>query len=127
MTWTLGPAFGWSSLEPSIAIISACLPTFAPLFRGLRNKISNSSDNDETRSGTGYQLSRHASRLHSSQQVPNRPRSQSHFSVEDDEAQLVHKSNFRQTIYQDSANEDNSEVDHAITVKTQYSVVTTDI
>lgn len=23
----------WSSIEPSVAIISACLPTFAPLFR----------------------------------------------------------------------------------------------
>lgn len=29
----MGPGMAWSSLEPSAAIISACLPTFASLFR----------------------------------------------------------------------------------------------
>ncbi|KAF5493503.1 Satratoxin biosynthesis SC1 cluster protein 4 [Colletotrichum fructicola] len=42
VTWWMGPSFAWSSLEPSVAIISACLPTFAPLFRMGRNKSSNS-------------------------------------------------------------------------------------
>ncbi|CCT75883.1 related to integral membrane protein [Fusarium fujikuroi] len=32
-TWWMGPSFAWSSLEPSVAVISACLPTLAPLFR----------------------------------------------------------------------------------------------
>ncbi|KAF4413910.1 hypothetical protein CFRS1_v008429 [Colletotrichum fructicola] len=40
VTWWMGPSFAWSSLERSVAIISACLPTFAPLFRMGRNKSS---------------------------------------------------------------------------------------
>lgn len=55
VSWTLGPAFAWSSLEPSIAMISACLPTFAPLFRSLRNKESNSGSNQNYMGRTGGQ------------------------------------------------------------------------
>ncbi|KAF4424714.1 hypothetical protein F53441_14224 [Fusarium austroafricanum] len=32
VTSWMGPSFAWSSLEPSVVVISACLPTLAPLF-----------------------------------------------------------------------------------------------
>ncbi|KAM3069088.1 hypothetical protein ACMFMF_009053 [Clarireedia jacksonii] len=82
ITYILGPAFAWSSLEPSVAIIGACLPTFAPLFRGIRNKSSNSS-------GKG-------SHLVNLSQTPNFLKQQSHFRIEDsDEVELTNKSYFQ--------------------------------
>ncbi|PQE30554.1 integral membrane protein [Rutstroemia sp. NJR-2017a WRK4] len=82
ITYILGPAFGWSSLEPSVAIIGACLPTFAPLFRGIRNKGSNSS-------GKG-------SHLVNLSATPNFLKQQSHFRIEEsDEVELTNKSYFQ--------------------------------
>ncbi|OLN97009.1 hypothetical protein CCHL11_02256 [Colletotrichum chlorophyti] len=43
VTWWMGPSFAWSSLEPCVAVISACLPTYAPLFRMGRTKSSQNS------------------------------------------------------------------------------------
>ncbi|EFX02932.1 pth11-like integral membrane protein [Grosmannia clavigera kw1407] len=40
-TWWMGPGMAWSCIEPLVAIISACLPTLAPLFRLGRNKDSS--------------------------------------------------------------------------------------
>ncbi|KAM0351009.1 hypothetical protein ACHAPU_002787 [Fusarium lateritium] len=49
-TWSMGPSFAWSSLEPSVAIISACLPTLAPLFRlnrmGSTSRSTPSNNNE---------------------------------------------------------------------------------
>ncbi|OHW92527.1 integral membrane protein, partial [Colletotrichum incanum] len=42
VTWWMGPSFAWSSLEPSVAVISACLPTFAPLFRTCMGRVKSS-------------------------------------------------------------------------------------
>ena len=37
ITWALGPAQIWTSLEPSLGIVSACLiTTFRPILRGIR-------------------------------------------------------------------------------------------
>lgn len=33
LPWNFGRGFIWSSIEPSLGIISACLPTLRPLFR----------------------------------------------------------------------------------------------
>ncbi|PYI06949.1 hypothetical protein BO78DRAFT_367638 [Aspergillus sclerotiicarbonarius CBS 121057] len=33
VTWMMGPVFIWSSIEPSVAIVCACLPHLAPLAR----------------------------------------------------------------------------------------------
>ncbi|ROW13325.1 hypothetical protein VPNG_05533 [Cytospora leucostoma] len=41
VTWWMGPGMAWSSIEPSVAIISACLPTFAPLLRMSERKQKN--------------------------------------------------------------------------------------
>lgn len=38
----MGPVFIWSAIEPSIAIVSACLPHLAPLRHVVRNKLSSS-------------------------------------------------------------------------------------
>ncbi|GKU22926.1 unnamed protein product [Fusarium langsethiae] len=57
-TWWMGPSFAWSSLEPSVAIISACLPTLAPLFRlGRMNATSRgtpSGGNELSKSGSKH-------------------------------------------------------------------------
>ncbi|KAF9872958.1 nacht and ankyrin domain protein [Colletotrichum karsti] len=41
ITWMMGPVFIWSAIEPSVAIVSACLPHLAPLRRLVGNKISS--------------------------------------------------------------------------------------
>jgi len=84
VTYILGPSFGWSSLEPSVAIISACLPTFAPLFRGIRNKDSSAKSG-----GTSDQLKTIG-------QISNR-HGQSHIRIEDEELELTDKKNFFRT------------------------------
>lgn len=39
ITYTMGPVFIWSCVEPYVGILCACLPTFAPLVRVFWNKI----------------------------------------------------------------------------------------
>ncbi|KAL3417920.1 pth11-like integral membrane protein [Phlyctema vagabunda] len=60
-TWTMGPVFVWSCVEPYVGILCACLPTFAPLVRIFWNKVrgysanhqSGAGGNKSTGSGTG--------------------------------------------------------------------------
>mgnify|MGYP006919977732 FL=1 len=33
VTWMMGPVFIWSTIEPSVAVVCACLPHLAPLAR----------------------------------------------------------------------------------------------
>ncbi|PYH85779.1 hypothetical protein BO82DRAFT_350596 [Aspergillus uvarum CBS 121591] len=33
LTWLMGPVFIWSSIEPSVAVVCACMPHLAPLAR----------------------------------------------------------------------------------------------
>lgn len=35
ISWNFGRGFIWSSIEPSLGIISACLPTLRPLIRSI--------------------------------------------------------------------------------------------
>ncbi|KAI6765462.1 hypothetical protein HG530_006532 [Fusarium avenaceum] len=57
-TWWMGPSFAWSSLEPSVAVISACLPTLAPLFRinriGSTSRGTPSGGNELSKSGSKH-------------------------------------------------------------------------
>ncbi|KAF4778685.1 hypothetical protein HER10_EVM0008810 [Colletotrichum scovillei] len=46
VTWMMGPVAIWSSVEPSVGIFSACLPSFKPLLRALRGKHVHSSGSD---------------------------------------------------------------------------------
>lgn len=42
LSWIMGPVFIWSSVEPSIGILSACLPVLGPLLRIVfRNYVSS--------------------------------------------------------------------------------------
>lgn len=56
-TWWMGPGMAWSSIEPSVAIISACLPTFAPLFR-LGQTRKDTSDGYERYDSSGQPRSK---------------------------------------------------------------------
>lgn len=56
LTWIMGPIFIWSCLEPSIGILSACLPVMGPLLRAhYRNHWASSDkstqDSDPYRHG----------------------------------------------------------------------------
>ncbi|GAQ46959.1 hypothetical protein ANI_1_588044 [Aspergillus niger] len=42
ITWMMGPLFIWSSIEPSVAIVCACLPHLGPLARLTRIRILSS-------------------------------------------------------------------------------------
>ncbi|OJJ66259.1 hypothetical protein ASPBRDRAFT_138327 [Aspergillus brasiliensis CBS 101740] len=42
ITWMMGPLFIWSSIEPSVAIVCACLPHLRPLARLTRIRILSS-------------------------------------------------------------------------------------
>ncbi|KAI9730001.1 MAG: hypothetical protein M1834_006199 [Cirrosporium novae-zelandiae] len=42
-TWVMGRCFIWSSVEPCIGIVCACLPTLRPLFRGVFKGWFNTS------------------------------------------------------------------------------------
>ncbi|KAK0376062.1 hypothetical protein CLIM01_06585 [Colletotrichum limetticola] len=53
ITWQMGPVFIWSAIEPSIAIVSACLPHLAPLRRLVRHKISSSLSHSSGNAGGG--------------------------------------------------------------------------
>ncbi|KAK6615436.1 integral membrane protein pth11-like protein [Botrytis cinerea] len=87
ITYILGPAFGWSSLEPSVAIIGACLPTYAPLFRGIRNVGSNT--------GTSQKGSHHMNLS----QPQKFLKQQSHFRIEEsDEVELTNKKSYFQSM-----------------------------
>lgn len=43
VTWYMGPVCVWSAVEPSIGILSACLPNMRPLFTFVRTKVSSSA------------------------------------------------------------------------------------
>ena len=65
--WSIVPLTIWSSIEVNISLVSVCLPTFAPLFKGwlphllssLRSRSGRTShskippDEDQTRIYTG--------------------------------------------------------------------------
>ncbi|RAL00830.1 uncharacterized protein BO80DRAFT_407194 [Aspergillus ibericus CBS 121593] len=44
VTWTLGPVFIWSTIEPGLSIVCACMPHLAPLVRLAHIKLSSSHD-----------------------------------------------------------------------------------
>ncbi|CAJ2503150.1 Uu.00g105440.m01.CDS01 [Anthostomella pinea] len=46
VTWIAAQVFLWSSVEPAFGIVSACLPSFRPLFRRARTKMSSGGTRD---------------------------------------------------------------------------------
>ncbi|KAF6814773.1 hypothetical protein CMUS01_12574 [Colletotrichum musicola] len=61
ITWMMGPVAIWSSVEPSVGIVSACMPSFKPLLRAMRGKAANSSSSGER--GSSYPLGSSGSRV----------------------------------------------------------------
>ncbi|EQB55051.1 hypothetical protein CGLO_05055 [Colletotrichum gloeosporioides Cg-14] len=47
ITWMMGPVAIWSSVEPSVGIFSACLPSFKPLLRAIRGRNMKSSSSGD--------------------------------------------------------------------------------
>ncbi|KAH6648816.1 hypothetical protein BKA67DRAFT_373382 [Truncatella angustata] len=121
VTWILGPAFGWSSLEPSVGIIAACLPTYAPLFRSIRDKSTNSGKGTGS---NGYMSGNGTSRRGNQSQAASFMHGQSHFRIEDDEIELTGKKRHMRGngSQADTMSRNSSENDHGITVKTQIQV-----
>jgi len=62
-TYTLAPTVGWTSIEMSAGIVSACLPTLGPVFAAAARKVGikgsvlgtrgTSTDSDKGQSSTG--------------------------------------------------------------------------
>ncbi|KAH6991141.1 hypothetical protein BKA56DRAFT_628522 [Ilyonectria sp. MPI-CAGE-AT-0026] len=119
VAWWMGPSFAWSSIEPSVAIISACLPTLAPLFRMGRNKSTSSPyyvSGDRTgQSATGNLHSRNVHGRYNA----------GHSRIEDDEVELTYKVQGGDSSSNRSPeSQGSSEYDRNIMVKTHVSVVT---
>ncbi|KAJ5971519.1 uncharacterized protein N7479_001437 [Penicillium vulpinum] len=48
VTWLMGPVFIWSTIEPSVAVVCACLPHLAPLARLAHRSILSSLHSQRT-------------------------------------------------------------------------------
>lgn len=54
LTWNMSQAFIWSSVEPNIGIVCACLPTLRPLMRRVVPKWFSGSSFNKSGSGPNY-------------------------------------------------------------------------
>ncbi|KAK7739763.1 hypothetical protein SLS53_005733 [Cytospora paraplurivora] len=52
VTYLMGPIFIWSSVEPSVGILGACMPTFPPLIRLAKTKATQGYGNSDSYSST---------------------------------------------------------------------------
>lgn len=112
-----------------MAIISACLPTFAPLFRSLRNKSSNNRSGNTP--SNNYPTKNSGLRMGGYAQTPSFLNPHSRFRIEDDEVELTkknvssHSSHFQgegSGTQLDNMSRHSSENDNGITVKTRIQV-----
>lgn len=109
-TWTMAPVFIWSSVEPFVGIICACLPTFGPFFRRWWSSVrtgrssspgpsSNPSANRPPGTATWFRKSR-------SNKMPK----DSLFSINEfgcvDEVQLMNDINASRSVREDAASDD---------------------
>ncbi|OQE81609.1 hypothetical protein PENNAL_c0040G02285 [Penicillium nalgiovense] len=74
-SWTIAPVFMWSSVEPFIGIVCACLPTFSPLFRRWWTNFGVNKSNRKKKEGRySAEGSRtHRSRYHTSEDEEDDP------------------------------------------------------
>lgn len=109
-TWTMAPVFIWSSVEPFVGIICACLPTFGPFFRRWWSRVrtgrssspgpsSNPSANRSPGTATWFRKPR-----------SNKTPKDSLFSINQfgcvDEVQLMNDINASRSVREDAASDD---------------------
>ncbi|KAJ5667441.1 hypothetical protein N7507_003305 [Penicillium longicatenatum] len=58
VTWAMGPLFIWSTIEPGVAIITACLPHLAPLFKLATRKMTSYNSESTGAGGASGKLQR---------------------------------------------------------------------
>ncbi|KAH7120219.1 hypothetical protein B0J13DRAFT_599485 [Dactylonectria estremocensis] len=130
-TWWIGPTLAWSSIEPSVGIISACLPTFAPLFRFNHSSRSNSNPyytKDKT------EASRRGTMIASNMRSPrfgisSPSRNNTSHVMEEDEVELTCKVGCGDTVSslgQESKRNSADERERGIVVYTHVSVVSSE-
>ncbi|KAI5467815.1 hypothetical protein BGZ63DRAFT_431366 [Mariannaea sp. PMI_226] len=132
-TWWLGSAMAWSSIEPSVAIISACLPTFAPLFRVRRSSQKGSSPfNSSGRTNISKPGTQFGSRNKRSSLRVGKPNTRKHgtsFTSDDDEVELTSKGmavGSISSLSHDLERKGRMEDERAIIVSTEVTVVTSE-
>ncbi|KAF6808618.1 hypothetical protein CPLU01_15648 [Colletotrichum plurivorum] len=99
ITWMMGPVAIWSSVEPSVGIVSACLPAFKPLLRALKGKAVNSSSSGD--GGSRYPLGSKGSRIPKpkSRAVGGEASGSMHSGNDSDFGQRIHvKTDLKQTV-----------------------------
>ncbi|CAG8025955.1 unnamed protein product [Penicillium nalgiovense] len=74
-SWTIAPVFMWSSVEPFIGIVCACLPTFSPLFRRWWTNFGVNKSNLKKKEGrySAEGSPTHRSRYHTSEDEEDHP------------------------------------------------------
>ncbi|KAL7619869.1 hypothetical protein AAE478_010415 [Parahypoxylon ruwenzoriense] len=58
LTWVMAHVFLWSSIEPAVGILSACLPSLRPLYRRAKNKVSSNATRDAGGSSANWGVSK---------------------------------------------------------------------
>ncbi|OQE38380.1 hypothetical protein PENCOP_c008G02493 [Penicillium coprophilum] len=124
-TWTIAPVFIWSSVEPFVGIICACLPTFGPFFRrwwpkGQTARSSNSHSTDSSTERSSDKMT--WLRKHRAKKTPK----DSLFSINDfgcvDEVQLMNDINATRSIGDETTSDHHDVERGCITVQQDVEV-----
>ncbi|KAJ5815873.1 hypothetical protein N7447_008106 [Penicillium robsamsonii] len=104
-TWTIAPVFIWSSVEPFVGIICACLPTFGPFFRRWWSRVRTRSSKNRSTDPSAEQSSETATWLRKPR--VKKPTKDSLFSINDfgcvDEVQLMNDINATRSLGDEAA------------------------
>ncbi|KAL4811207.1 hypothetical protein BDV18DRAFT_155812 [Aspergillus unguis] len=72
VTWLMGPVFIWSTIEPSVGVVCACLPHFAPLARIAHRSISSGYHSRQATGGQSENRQWPSHKYNSKQYASNR-------------------------------------------------------
>ncbi|KAJ5360911.1 hypothetical protein N7517_010102 [Penicillium concentricum] len=123
-TWTIAPVFIWSSVEPFVGIICACLPTFGPFFRRWWSKVRTRSSNGRS-TDPNAELSSETTTWLRKPRV-KKPAKDSLFSINDfgcvDEVQLMNDINATRSLGDEAASDHQDVERGCITVQQDVEV-----
>ncbi|KAJ5781185.1 hypothetical protein N7457_006345 [Penicillium paradoxum] len=117
-SWTMAPVFIWSSVEPFVGIICACLPTFGPFFRRWWAKVRmgiSSGSGGQANSSSGHGTNSRNDRSPAAAAWPRKPRARrpvdaSLFSINDfgcvDEVQLMNDISAPRSVREEAVSDD---------------------